>query len=262
MTLILKEILSKVFDYFKKFCKWLIKDIKNLIIVILFVFGFVSMCNTSVMRHKLHETEIALIEANDTTFEYKNKTKELYAARETYIADINELKRQNSELYKEYKNLKDHPIIIEKVETIVKMDSIRIIDSVFVTPAENMYTAKFNYNDKWCSVNGFTHFDLINYKANTDINNISFPATFTTDLIEKNNKLLFITKCDNPYVQINNIEGAVVSPTQSKVLKKHFDKPWGIMVGVGPSVGIIDNNIKVYPAFHVTIGYKLINFNL
>lgn len=254
---IIKSFCNSFFKYLKRFCKWLITDYRNFIIVVFAILTLFFICDIKSVKTKLHETEIALIEANDTTFEYKNKTKELYTAKETYIADIAELKRQNSELYKEYKNLKDHPIIIEKVETIVKIDSIHIVDSVLVYPAENILSAKFNYNDKWCGINGVTNFDMTKSTATTDINTVSFPATFTTDLIEKNNKLLFITKCNNPYVQINNIEGAVVSPEQSKLLKKRFSRPWGVMVGVGPSASVIDNTVKIYPALQLTVGYKI-----
>ena len=69
-----------------------------------------------------------------------------------------------------------------------------------------------------------------------------------------------MTKCDNPYVQINNIEGAIVSPEQSKVLKKRFNRPWGVMIGVGPSITVVNNTVKAYPALQLTIGYKFISF--
>ena len=69
-----------------------------------------------------------------------------------------------------------------------------------------------------------------------------------------------MTKCDNPYVQINNIEGAIVSPEQSKVFKKRFNRPWGVMIGVGPSITVIDNTVRIYPALQLTVGYKFISF--
>lgn len=257
---ILMDILKKGFEYLKKFGKWLIKDIKNIVIVVLALAALVSTCTINSTKKELHETQIALIESNDSTFVYKNKAKELYAATETYIADIGELKRQNSELYKEYKNLKDQPVIIERFKTVIQIDSIKVVDSILVYPEQKAYTAKFNYTDKWCTIDGATHFDTEWLTATTDINTVKFPATFTTDLVERKGDLVFLTKCDNPYVQINNIEGAVVSPEQSKTLRKRFDRPWGIMIGVGPSIGIIDNSFKVYPAVQLTLGYKLISF--
>lgn len=252
------DILKVIGKYLLKAFKWAFGNIKNLIIVVLAILFLVAACNAYSTKKELEKTKIELVEANDSTFTYKNKVGELYAARETYIADIKQLKEENAELYQEYKHLKDHPIIIEKVETIIKIDSITVKDSVALY--NDTYIAKFDYNDKWYNISGATSFDLPKNTASTSIFNVSLPANFTTDVIEKDKKLYFLTKCDNPYVQINNIEGAVVSPEQSKVLKNRFDKPWGIMIGVGPSVTVIDNTVKVYPALQLTLGYKFISF--
>jgi hypothetical protein len=80
------------------------------------------------------------------------------------------------------------------------------------------------------------------------------------DLIEKDKTLQFVVKADNPYLLINNINGAVISPEKSKVLKERFNKPWGVIVGVGPSVVVVGNAVKIYPALQLTLGYKLISF--
>lgn len=257
---VLKSIGKPIFEFLKKGFKWMFSNFKNFIIVLLTILCLVVAFNFYSTKKELEKTKIELVEANDSTFTYMNKAKELYAARETYIASIKELKNANEELYKEWKNLKDHPIVIEKVTTVVKIDSVHVKDSVSVDSTMTNYTAKFNYDDKYCSISGATLFNLPSKTANTSIYNITFPATFTTDVIEKNKKLYFLTKCDNPYVQINNIEGAVISPEQSKVLKSRFDRPWGVMVGIGPSMTIIDNTVKIYPALQVTIGYKVISF--
>lgn len=256
----LKSVGKSIFEFLKKGFKWMFSNFKNFIIVLLTILCLVAAFNFYSTKKELEKTKIELVEANDSTFTYMNKAKELYAARETYIANIKDLKKENEDLYKEWKNLKDHPIIIEKVKTIVKIDSITVRDTIGVDSTKTNYTAKFNYNDKYCSISGATLFNVPSMTANTSIYNITFPATFTTDVIEKDKKMYFLTKCDNPYVQINNIEGAIISPEQSKVLKSKFNRPWGIMVGIGPSMTIIDNTVKIYPALQVTIGYKVISF--
>ena len=251
-----KFILSGIVKVFK----WTFSNFKNFIIVLLVILCLVGAWSLYRTKKDLERTKIELVESQDTTFIYKNKAGELYAACETYIADIKELKTANEELYKEYKNLKDHPIIIEKVQTVIKIDSIYIKDDVIVDTLSNMYTADFKFADNYCSISGATTLDVLNKAANTSIYNIEIPATFTTDVIEKNKKLYFLTKCDNPYVQINNIAGAIVSPEQSKVLKKRFNRPWGVMIGVGPSITVVNNTVKVYPSLQLTIGYKFISF--
>ena len=257
---ILKKVGKSILDVIVKGFKWIFSSFKNFIIVLLTILCLVGACSLYRTKKDLERTKIELVESQDTTIIYKNKIGELYAARETYIADIKELKASYEELYKEWKNLKDHPIIIEKVETEIKRDTVYIKDDVVVDSLSNIYTANFNFADSHCSISGATTFDIPNKAASTSIYNIEFPATFTMNVIEKNKKLYFLTKCDNPYVQINNIEGAIVSPEQSKVFKKRFNRPWGVMIGVGPSITVIDNTVRIYPALQLTIGYKFISF--
>ena len=251
-----KSILNAIIKGFK----WAFSNFKNFIIVLLVILCLAGAWSLYRTKKDLERTKIELVESQDTTIIYKNKIGELYAARETYIADIKELKAANEELYKEWKNLKDHPIIIEKVETEIKRDTVYTKDDVVVDSLSNIYTANFNFADSHCSISGATTFDIPNKAASTSIYNIEFPATFTIDIIDKNNTLYLLTKCDNPYVQINNIEGAIVSPEQSKVFKKRFNRPWGVMIGVGPSITVIDNTVRIYPALQLTVGYKFISF--
>lgn len=257
---ILGKVGKSILDVIVKGFKWIFSSFKNFIIVLLTILCLVGACSLYRTKKDLERTKIELVESQDTTIIYKNKIGELYAARETYIADNKELKAANEELYKELKNLKDHPTIIEKIETVTKIDSVYIKDNVVVDALSNICTATFNFTDKYYSIYGATTLDISNKAANTSIYNIKIPATFTTDVIEKNKKLYFLAKCDNPYVQINNIEGAIVSPEQSKVFKKRFNRPWGIMIGVGPSITVVNNTVKVYPALQLTIGYKVISF--
>ena len=224
---ILGKVGKSILGIIAKGFKWIFSSFKNFIIVLLTILCLVGACSLYRTKKDLERTKIELVESQDTTIIYKNKTGELYAACETYIADIKELKAANEELYKEWKNLKDHPIIIEKVQTVIKIDSIYIKDDVTVDSLSNIYTATFNFTDKYYSIYGATALDISNKAANTSI---------------------------------YNIEGAIVSPEQSKVLKKRFNRPWGVMIGVGPSITVVNNTVKVYPSLQLTIGYKFISF--
>ena len=251
-----KSILNAIIKGFK----WVFSNFKNFIIVLLVILCLAGAWSLYRTKKDLERTKIELVESQDTTFVYKNKIGELYAAREIYIADIKELKAEKEELYKECKNLKDHLTAVEKVETETNIDSLHTKDNVAVDTLSNIYTATFNFTNKYYSIYGATTFDISNKVANTSIYNIEIPATFTIDIIDKNNTLCLLTKSDNPYVRINNIEGAIVSPEQSKVFKKRFNRPWGVTIGVGLSTTVVNNTVKVYPALQFTIGYKLINF--
>ena len=224
---ILKKVGKSILDVIVKGFKWIFSSFKNFIIVLLTILCLVGACSLYRTKKDLERTKIELVESQDTTIIYKNKIGELYAARETYIADIKELKAANEELYKEWKNLKDHPIIVEKVQTVIKIDTVYTKDDVVVDTLSNIYTATFNFTDKYYSIYGATTLDIPNKAASTSI---------------------------------YNIEGAIVSPEQSKVFKKRFNRPWGVMIGVGPSITVIDNTVRIYPALQLTVGYKFISF--
>lgn len=237
----------------KFFSNW-----KNILILLLICAVAVLYFINKSSAKKIQDLEAEKVELVDTLFDYKNKANEYYLAKETYITDLANLKKINQDLAAEVKKLKDNPIVVTKIEYETKIDSIKVKDTLYV--GQNNYTAMFDYSDDWAKINGYTFFDVLQNDAYTTIDQVSFKGNFYFDLIEKNKKLYSIARTDNPYVQINNIETAIVSPDNSKVLKNYFRRPWGIMVGVGPSVVLVDNTVKICPAIQVTIGYKFIDF--
>lgn len=257
------EILSKISNYIKIGAKWILSNLEKTIIIILLIVVAVLSLKYCSSERELAKTKAELIESVDTLTTYKNKLGEVYLERETYITDAKTLKHLNDSLYKEYKYLKDHPTVIVKTETVFKVDSIYVEHNPVVADTLNkIYTSDFNVLDQYYNIAGTTTFNLQKLSAQTLFNTISFPANFTTDLVERNNKLYFITKCDNPYVQINNIEGAVISPENSKLLNKKYNNPWVLALGLGPSVTLIDGKIKVIPAINLTLGFKIIDFKI
>ena len=257
------QILKTIYQYIKIGLKWIFSNLERAIIILLcFIILILGMKYCS-SEKELAKTKAELIENVDTLTTYKNKLGELYTERETYITDAKTLKYLNDSLYKEYKYLKDHPTVIVKTETVFKVDSIYVEHNPVVADTlKKTYTADFNVLEQYYNIAGTTTFNLKQLTAQTMFKTISFPANFTTDLVERNNKLYFITKCDNPYVQINNIEGAVISPENSKLLNKKYNNPWVLALGIGPSVTVIDGKIKVIPAINLTLGFKIIDFKI
>ena len=201
--------------------------------------------------------------AIDTLSVYHNKVGELYAANNTYIMDIKELKKTNRELYDEVKNLKDNPIIVTKTEIEYRVDTVRMnSDTVFVynDGSDLIYRNDFSKRDQWMDISGTTLFSMNNKQFSTTLNSISFNSDITTNLVERDNKLYFISKSSNPYMQINNIEGCMLSPEDSKVIKQRFDDRWAVVIGAGPSLTVVNGQLKLVPAVQLTVGYKLISF--
>jgi hypothetical protein len=132
-------------------------------------------------------------------------------------------------------------------------------DTVTIDPSGN-YTFNMNYNDPWLNLSGISTLNIETMIGTAKFNSISFPNTITVDLIEKNNQLSFIAKSDNPYCQINSLKGSILSPENSSVLKKRFEKKWYIVYGIGPTVSVYDSKIIIVPGLQVTFGRKLFAF--
>lgn len=260
MIMIAYDILKGIWSWICKFFSWLFKDWKRLIIFLL-----VALCTFLVLRvnHISNEYYDYQQRAVDTLSVYHNKVGELYAANNTYIMDIKELKKTNRELYDEVKNLKDNPIIVTKTEIEYRVDTVRMnSDTVFVYKdgSDLIYRNDFSKRDQWMDISGTTLFSMNNKQFSTTLNSISFNSDITTNLVERDNKLYFISKSSNPYMQINNIEGCMLSPEDSKVIKNRFDKRWVVVVGAGPSLTVVNGQLKVVPGLQLTLGYKLISF--
>lgn len=253
----MKDVFLKILEWIKDFIVKMFSDPKLFIIVGLTVALFFLYFNYRSVRDEL---ENVVIEQNDTIQSYKNKTGELYSQIGTYITDIEHLKRTNTELYNEVKNLKENPIIVTKVETEIVFEEKEVKDTVFVY-GNGIYGIGHNYQDPFAYIDMYTDFNLNNITATTNVNSIRFPSTFKLDLIEsKKGDLSFIVNTDNPYIEINNVDGVMLSPEDSKAIKKRYDKKWCLVGGVGGSLTIVNNQVKVVPALQLTFGYKIIAF--
>ncbi len=199
-------------------------------------------------------------EYRDTIAEYVNKYNDVYAMNNAYITDLNTLKQENKELYDEVKSLRDNPIIVTKVKTVYVLDTIVMEQELISDTVSGDFYADITYADDWNSFNGRFDGNIFNNTSKFTLNDMQFNCSLTTDLIERNGKLYFITKSDNPYLKITDMDGYLVSPEKSKVLKKTFNKPWGIMLGVGGTAGLYDGKVVLVPGVNVTVGYKILSF--
>ena len=108
----------------------------------------------------------------------------MYKQSQTYIADIKDLKKKNSELYDEVKNLKDNPIVITKIKTETVYKNIYMRDTILLAIDDehpNRFVSEMKYDDKWCKIRGVSEYDLDSMLSSYRIDTISFP--FTTPLV-------------------------------------------------------------------------------
>lgn len=248
--------MNTFFKFLKNIFIWIFKDWKHVVIASLLIALVILSFKYKNLKNDFNDIQNT---AQDTLTVYKNKVGEFYSQQKAYITEINDLKKSNSELYTEVKNLEDNPVVVTKVHTITEFKDKIIKDTVTVDPSGN-YTFNMNYKDQWVNLSGRSTFDISTMFGTAKFDSILFPNTITIDLIEKNNQLSFIAKSDNPYCQINSLNGSILSPEKSSVIKKRFDKKWAVVVGVGPTVSVYDSKIVVLPGLQVTIGRKIFAF--
>lgn len=241
-----------IISFFKK----ILSNWKNFIILILLVFSGVLYINYRLVRHNY---ENIIIETSDTLSVYKNKMDELYSERSVFITDIKNLKKTNSDLYNEVKNLKDHPLVVSEITTVTDYHDIIVKDTIYLIDSTE-YKSDIEYSDKWCEIKGSSVFNISKLTSIATFESILTHNTLTVDIIEKDDNISIVAKSDNPYTKINNIEGAILSPEKIKTLRKRFDQRWCVVAGVGVSGVVYDGNTQLVPGINITLGYKLFGF--
>lgn len=251
------NILNKISLFLKKQIKkitW-----KDYLIIFL---GITAICFYFSSRY-YYDKSLNPIIVSDSTYNYTNKNDEEYVAKDIYVTTKKELEELNKELYNELKSLKDNPDVITKVKIVTKIDSIKTIPDTIIKQVSLKDTT---YNLLWhatesnnyYSINGYTNVknDFTNFE--TQINELSIPSNLTIDIIDDNEKIKIIGKTDNPYINIINIDGVVVDPSKSKVLKKYYNQK---KFNIGPTIGVgVTNDLKVKPYFGIGISYGILQF--
>lgn len=237
-------ILNALVEFAKKltFKDWII------LILLLLAIGFGISA-----RHYYNKSLYPTVIYNSDSLEvYKNKIDNEYVAKDMYIQTVDQLKKENADLYTEIDNLKEHPIIVTKTEIEFKTDTIYMKSDSIVSDSvyNNLYWSAKEANGYY-DISGLTRVHSGFEDFTTSINYLRIPVELTLDVIEKENKFKFIGITDNPYVSITNFNGAVIDPTTSDVLKNCFKlKRWGI----GPQVGVgVSRDLKFSPYIGIGI---------
>lgn len=220
---------------------WYVAEIGIVLLIISLIWGYFS--------RKLDVSEQNLKAATTELKETKLKNGELLASKNSYILTINELNDLLNISKKEAKELQrklDSKIAyISQIESNIKIEYIEVIKDSIVYVDNNPQKANsfFHYNDQWVSLKGENEFifdDIFDYR--TKINEITINAPLTVGLT--NDYQIFV-KSPNPYLNINNIEGAVIDKSKLFPKKKRFS--WGLQMGFGIMYDVIDNDFAVGP---------------
>lgn len=233
-----------------------ISNVKNVAIILILLFtGFLAFEN-----HKLrNESQNNYVILTDSLNDYKNKIGELYKEQESYVIEKNDLKKINEDLYNEIKYLKENPIIITKTEIKYQIKEIEVKnDSIVVNKPNNIIENFYNYKDEYFSANISHKLNLLDNMGNLSINNISSTTNLYLDIIEKDKKPFIITRMDNPYLTISNIEGGFIDLHKSKLLSKYYKKEyrWNLSFNAGVFMiyNLNTNRFEAGPGFGFSLG--------
>ena len=109
--------MNNFFKFIKNIFVWIFKDWKHTVIVSSLIALVILSFKYKNLKNDFNDIQNT---AKDTLTVYKNKVSELYSQQKAYITEINDLKKSNSELYTEVKNLEDNPVVVTKVHTITE----------------------------------------------------------------------------------------------------------------------------------------------
>jgi len=240
-------MITKIFNYLRT-----PKGQRNLLIVALIVaIIFLRGCGSGVS-----ETDVTMYKQNisalkDSVRTYKTRNGDLVFEKSSLLVESGDLKKYNKDLAKELKDIKDNPIYVAKIVTKL------VHDTMYLEPKVDTAGITFNADSTVKSI-PFTWGDtaiyapdnyrqlagkyIISVETNLNVTTKNFSITndelgfsLTTGLTENKDDLLEIfIKSPYPGFKPSKIDGALINPRESDVIKKFFPpKRWSI----GPYVG-------------------------
>lgn len=265
MNKILKEILKNT------------KLQRNILIglLVITVILFSRNCsNFNNIKENLNQNIHAL---TDTIRQYETENGNLIFQKAAFISENNNLKLLNRTLSNEIKDLKDNPLVVIKTRTVIKRDTIYVpINTIGDGYWDNgTFTQKFdwNINDDFgkgnyrklggkfsASVDSSYSITTSDMKITTDEIGISL----TTGLTENSDGLLEIfVRSDYPGFKPTKIDGALVNPQESDILKRQFpEKRWGVGVygGYGLYGDVVNSRFGHGLQIGIGVSYNIIKF--
>jgi hypothetical protein len=217
-------------------------NILYLVTIAILILLLLKKCCSNNQQDILNAQNIAAL--NDTIRIEKNKAGEEMALRKSLVTTKENLEALNKNLYDEIKKIKGDVITIHDVQTVLDVDTQYVNNTVTVY-ADGNYSLDFKFdttfsegNYRKFSGNSFFSIDSISHKinpGNTRINEDEMGFSFVTGLREKDGALEIFVNPKYPDMKVTSIEGAVIDPQKSDVLKSMFpDKKWS----VGPYLGV------------------------
>jgi hypothetical protein len=227
-----------------------------------------KQCNDKSNLNSERQIYLNNLEAlKDTVRAEKNKEGQLEFTKAALVAQNGELQHLNKDLQKEVEKEKGQILYLSKSAGGIKTLEPRIINSTVIVHDGGKYTIDAGYD---------TTYSLDNYRRVKFTSDFSVDSTglnglrttlvkdelgfnIITGLKEEDGKLRIFIRSDYPNMTFTKIDGSLIDPKKSEVLKSIF-KPKKF--GVGPFIGIGVGSASLKPALLIGVGlqYNFIRF--
>lgn len=203
----------------------------------------------------------------DSTRLTKNKLNQTQYEKKMFMADVETLKKLNSDLIKEADAQRGNTRVITKIVTKVVFDTIRIDNRVDKLD-DSTFAIGFSYKKDFDSLNSMafngnvptivsTQEGKVSLKSSsTTISDLSMNMKLYTGVKEENGTYSIFARTDFPGVKFD-LDGAVIDPEKSFINKK---TPFSVMIGGGIGYGLTSNGTGVFPSVGVFVGINLFHF--
>lgn len=241
-------MLNKIWEWVKSLDKKII--ITSIIEAILFIFILISISQCA--SQKIETLDQNLLASRDKIETLTLENGNLISERSAYILKNKELEEILNITKQEKKDierkLNDKIAYISTIESNIQVDTLELVDTVIIKDS-SVVNIKFNYDDKWLKFSGGTYYK--NGKSKTTIFDININTPLKVGLT--NNYTIFV-ESDNPYLNITNVEGAVIDGSSLYPKKKR----WNLSLhgGIGVHYGLFGQTVDVGPYIGAGVSYN------
>lgn len=241
-------MLNKIWEWIKQLdIKYIVTAILELILFI-FILSSVNNYNSK----KIEILDQNLIAARDSIEQVILLNGNLLSERDSYIVKTKQLEEVLKITKEERKDierrLNDKIAYISKIESNIKVDTLEIHDTVTIKDSSTIII-NFDYDDNWLKFSGGAYYK--NGKSRTQIFDITIPTPLKVGLTD--NYTIFV-ESENPYLNITNIEGAVIDGSSLRPKKKHWNL--SLHAGIGVHYGLFGQKVDVGPYAGAGISYN------
>jgi len=193
------------------------------------------------------------------------KSGKIQTEKDILVLTKKELEKRNKELAKELEDQKGQVIYITQIKTVIVRDTQYLTNTLIEYP-DGSKGLKWGYDTIFSPGNtralaGESRF-RINESGITPLETIiskdEFGINIITGFKEREKQIEIFVRSDYPGFKVSSIEGAVIDPRKSEVLKSYFPpKKWGL----GPQVGAtMTREGNISPYIGLGLSYNLIRF--